>query len=202
MRLPSALRLGLLVAGLLLAAAPPSRADVRGPVLALSAGGAFGASSGLSRDVRASGLAMGGALQWEWDDRFRFGLGGFGADFGSRVVSVRGLGGSETPQDLGDIETEHRGAWGVGWRVDALGPHAGGWGRSFATVSYEAAWFGADAQGRSLDSRGAMATTVMAGWERPIGAHVALALAAGPTFLTSDRTEHFSRAHLEWRWRP
>jgi len=202
-----------LVLLLTILAAPPApaevlpsqvgRSQIGHPELTLLTGGAFSPSDGLARSGGSGGgLMMGGAALWGWNDRFRFGVTGFGADFGSRIQSVRGLGGSETPQDLGDIETEHRGAWGVGWRIDAMGPHTRRWGRPFATATYQAARFGADRQGRSLETRSALAASLAAGWERAFGAHIELALAAGPTILTADETERFTSAHLEWRWRP
>ena len=197
-----------LVLWLSVLAARPVRAQVGGhrigrPEIALLTGVAFSASNGLSRTGgTGSGPMMGGALLWDWNDRFRFGVTGFGADFGTRLQSVRGLAGSDTPQELGDIETEHRGAWGVGWRIDAMGPHTQRWGRAFATATYQAARFGVDRQGRSLEARSAMAASLAAGWERAFGAHIELALAAGPTILTAAETERFTSAHLEWRWRP
>ena len=197
-----------LVLWLSVLAAPPVRAQVGGPrigrpEIALLTGVAFSPSDGLARTGGSgSGPMMGGALLWDWNDRLRFGVTGFGADFGTRLQSVRGLAGSETPQELGEIETEHRGAWGVGWRIDAMAPRTRGWGRAFATATYQAARFGADRQGRSLEARSAMAASLAAGWERAFGAHIELALAAGPTILTAEQTERFTSAHLEWRWRP
>lgn len=228
----------LALATVLLAAAavPPAAADVE---LGLQLGKTFTVGSHALRwegnragspliyetDPPDGGVALAAAVLWPWEDRFRFGVSVHAVDAGAWVFdeddwrAVRDVPGDAA---FGAVEMGQIDAFGAAWRVDALGPGVGRFGRTFASATYGyyrwkvdrprgAATFPAAAtdslawevtdQGTPGAQQSAVGASLALGIERAFGPRHTVGISFSGTGLSSDFTRRYLGAHVEWRWR-
>ena len=199
-RVPAVALVSLLAA----AGAGPAVAGIARPELALELGRSFGVQSERSGWFDQGGFTASLAALWPWEDRFRFGVSAFAADFGTLDLAQAAsdlLGDASLVEPFGELVVGHRQAWGAAWRVDALGPRVGRLGRSFASGSYGYFRLRVDDSGKALGENSGLGGAIGVGLQRAITPRHTLAFAASHTWMSDDFTRRYGSAGLEWQWR-
>ncbi len=187
-------------AAVLFGVAAPAHA-VPEPELAIAVGHSFAVGSATKGAYDQGGFTAAVSALWPWENRFRFGVSLYAADFGgrtNRVVLPDASGGPSL--DYGPIEQGHRDAWGAAWRIDALGP-ALFLGRSFATVDYGYFRLQNNRVGQTLGRTSAVGGTLGLGLEHTLTPHQTIRITVGATMMSDTFTKHYGSAGLEWGWR-
>jgi len=187
-----------LLAAATLAAAPAARAGLAPPLLDFSLGGTF-ATTGTPGGGGASASL---SPMWPAGDRARFGLAIFADDIGTQLASLRDV---NSGAFLGTVATDHRWAFGAGWRGDADVVTRGRWSAA-ATGTWGYWRVEDDRRGTTFAAAGAVGFTLGAiGRVRLAPAHT-LGLALRYHRLFPDRasayvrTERYASASLVWGW--
>ena len=188
-------------AALAVAASVPSTASACRPELSFQLGRSFAVDSPVPDAFDQGGFVLSLGALYPWQNRFRFGLQLFAADFGNEVMPVTLADPSGGPsKNYGTIEFGHRGSWGAAWRTDVLGPRLGWLGRGYATATYGYYRNRQDHVGAEVGALSAVGGSFGLGLERPLTPHHALGASASATWMSDDFTRRFGSAALEWRW--
>jgi opacity protein-like surface antigen len=170
------------------ASTPAARADLSPEVIT-----AVGATGAVAGSPSGGGASFALSLLWPLEDGFRAGVMGFADDLGQRTGRLVAGG-----TDLGPVQTLHRQASGVAWRIEGRLP--GARYQPIAAITWGLYHFTDDVRGNRLSARTAAGLGLGLGVARRISDRHAVAAMLRYQQLSRGAADRYMSGAVEWRW--